>query len=153
MGMSAYFKRLRSQVGHDLLLCPGVAAVIPDGQGRILFQERPDGEPWSLPAGSIEPGETPEAAIKREVEEETGLIVEPETILGVYGGLDFRYVYPSGDEIEFTVILFRCRVAGGSLTAGDNETKSLAYFSREDAPSLALPYPLKVLFSHVDAQP
>jgi 8-oxo-dGTP pyrophosphatase MutT (NUDIX family) len=84
--MSLYFKQLRARIGHDLLLMPGVAAVIRDAQGRLLLQEKSSGEGWSLPAGAIEPGETPEHAVRREVLEETGLEVVPKGILGVFGG-------------------------------------------------------------------
>ena len=47
-----------------------------------MFQY-PGGEYWSLPAGAIEPGETPEEAVVREVWEETGLKVQ---VKGVFGG-------------------------------------------------------------------
>ncbi len=74
MSMSLYYKKIREQLGHELILIPSVAAVIKNGQGDILFQY-PGGEYWSLPAGAIEPGETPEEAVIREVWEETGLKV------------------------------------------------------------------------------
>lgn len=54
---------------------PRVAAVIKNEQREILFQY-PGGEYWSLPAGAIELGETPEEAVVREVWEETGLKVQ-----------------------------------------------------------------------------
>lgn len=53
-------------------MIPSVAAVILDAANRILLQEK-SGESWSLPAGMIEPGESPSKAVVREVEEETGL--------------------------------------------------------------------------------
>src|SRR5688572_19408976 len=108
--MSPYFRQLRAKIGHDLLLTPSVAAVIRDSRGRLLLQEKSSGEGWSLPAGAIEPGESPQQAIEREVLEETGLVVAPEEVLGVFGGRLFRYVYPSGDAVEYTVVLFRCEV-------------------------------------------
>ncbi|WP_285538016.1 NUDIX domain-containing protein [Brucella sp. NBRC 12950] len=40
-------------------MLPSVAAVISDAKGRLLLQRKSDGEGWSLPAGAIEPGETP----------------------------------------------------------------------------------------------
>ena len=88
--MSPYFRELRAKLGHGLLLLPGVAAVIRDGLGRLLLQERSSGEGWSLPAGAIEPGETPEQAVRREVLEETRLIVVPTRLVGVFGGEGFR---------------------------------------------------------------
>lgn len=142
--MSPYFRTLRAKVGHDLLLLPSVAAVIHDGDGRLLLQEKSEG--WSLPAGAIEPGETPEQALKREVLEETGLIVVPTRILGVFGGERFRYVYPNGDEVEYTVTLYRCAVIGEGAGQLDPETKALRYFARHEAPTLRLPYPAGVLF-------
>jgi 8-oxo-dGTP pyrophosphatase MutT (NUDIX family) len=126
---------------------PGVAAVIRDAHGRLLLQERSSGEGWSLPAGAIEPGESPEQAVQREVLEETGLVVAPKEILGVFGGQGFRYVYPNGDAVEYTVVLFRCTVTGETSATLDSETKSLRYFAMAEMPRLALPYPTETLFS------
>jgi 8-oxo-dGTP pyrophosphatase MutT (NUDIX family) len=145
--MSPYFKRLRAKIGNDLLLMPGVAAVIRDSSARLLLQEKSSGEGWSLPAGAIEPGESPEQAVKREVLEETGLVVTSTAVLGVFGGRDFRYVYPSGDAVEYTVVLFRCLVARAANAIADPETKSLRYFAKAEMPRLALPYPTETLFS------
>jgi ADP-ribose pyrophosphatase YjhB (NUDIX family) len=144
--MSPYYQHLRARLGHDLILMPGVAAVIRDAQGRLLLQEKASGEAWSLPAGAIEPGETPEQAVRREVLEETCLVVEPQKILGVFGGKEFRYTYPSGDCVEYVVVLYYCTVTGDAGTIRDPETKSLRYFARSDMPRLALPYPVDTLF-------
>jgi len=144
--MSPYFRQLRSRVGHDLLLLPGVAAVIRDREGRLLLQERSSGEGWSLPAGAIEPGETPEQAIRREVLEETRLVVEPTRLVGVFGGEGFRYVYPNGDEVEYTVVLYRCSVVREMPGEPDPETKALRYFAIREMPRMVLPYPTEALF-------
>ncbi len=94
-----------------------------------------------MPAGAIEPGETPEEAICREVREETGILVEPRELIGVYGGSNFRYIYPNGDEVEYTVVLYSCVPIGKSLEPLDPETKSLRYFAEDEMPKLALPFP------------
>ncbi|MDA5192358.1 (deoxy)nucleoside triphosphate pyrophosphohydrolase [Govanella unica] len=57
-----------------------VAAVaLVDSDGRILLAQRPDGKAmaglWEFPGGKIEPGETPEAALIRELHEELGIDV------------------------------------------------------------------------------
>ena len=144
--MSPYFRQLRSKLGHTLLLVPSVAAVIRDDQGRVLFQEKSAWEGWSLPAGAVEPGETPEDALRREVREETGLVVEPREILGVFGGTRFRYKYANGDLVEYTVVLYRCDVIASDQGSVDPETKSLRYFGAGEMPPLVLPYPKEVLF-------
>ena len=144
--MSPYLSRLRSKIGHELLLLPGVAAVIKDSAGRILLQEKSSDEGWSLPGGAIEPGETPEQAVRREVREETGILVEPREIIGVYGGRDFRYIYPNGDEVEYLAVLYFCVPMGASLEPLDPETRSLRYFGKDEMPKLALPYPPSALF-------
>ncbi len=64
MSMSLYYKKIREQLGHELIFMPSVAAIIKNEHGDILFQY-PGGEYWSLPAGAIEPGETPEEAVIR----------------------------------------------------------------------------------------
>lgn len=148
MGASGYIRNLRRQIGDNLLLCPAVAAVIPDRDGSILLQRKRDGGGWSLPAGGIEPGEDPETALRREVLEETGLIVRPRNILGVFGGKRFRHVYENGDQVEYTVVLYLCDVADRTNGPRDDETESLRYVARAEMPRLAQPYPLDVLFRH-----
>ena len=56
-----------------------VAAALIDASGRVLVQRRPPGKAlaglWEFPGGKVEPGETPEAALVRELEEELGIVV------------------------------------------------------------------------------
>ncbi len=56
------------------------AAAMIDGDGRVLVQQRPPGTAmaglWEFPGGKIEPGETPEAALVRELDEELGIVVD-----------------------------------------------------------------------------
>ncbi len=54
-----------------------VAVALIDADGRVLLQQRPPGKAmaglWEFPGGKVEPGETPEAALVRELEEELGI--------------------------------------------------------------------------------
>ncbi|MGY5779415.1 NUDIX domain-containing protein [Rhizobium sp. LEGMi135b] len=143
---SDYIKSLRSKLGSQLIILPGVAAVISDEAGRLLLQEKSSGEGWSLPAGAIELGETPQQAIEREVLEETGLRVIGSEILAVFGGQEFRYTYPNGDQVEYLVVLFKCTTSGEPGGFTDTETASLKYTAFDEMPKLALPYPVELLF-------
>jgi 8-oxo-dGTP diphosphatase len=57
-----------------------VAAAMVDGDGRVLVQQRPPGKAmaglWEFPGGKVDAGETPEAALIRELAEELGVHVE-----------------------------------------------------------------------------
>jgi 8-oxo-dGTP diphosphatase len=57
-----------------------VAAALIDRAGRVLLQQRPAGRAmaglWEFPGGKVEPGELPEAALVRELEEELGIAVQ-----------------------------------------------------------------------------
>ena len=147
MPVSTYLRELRQQVGCSLLLILAVAAVVRDDEGRVLLQRRSDNGEWSLPAGSVEPGEAPAEALVREVWEETGLHVLPRTLLGVFGGADFRAHYPNGDQVEYTVLLFECERLSGQLQPMDDESVELRYFSPDSMPDLGLAYPREVFQS------
>lgn len=141
MPMSPYMQGLRERVGTNLILIPAVAAVIKDEAGCVLLVQTRAG-PWSLPAGAIDPGETPRQAVVREVREETGLEVRPTRLLDTLGGHDFHIVYPNGDEIEATVCVFACEIVGGALHCDGVETVAARWIEPEQVPSmLPLPYP------------
>lgn len=67
------------QDGANALILVAAAALV-DADGRVLVQKRPAGRPmaglWEFPGGKLEPGETPEAALIRELAEELGIDVE-----------------------------------------------------------------------------
>jgi putative (di)nucleoside polyphosphate hydrolase len=74
---------------------PAVAAILQDRSGRILICERTDAPGgWQFPQGGIEPGETPAAALAREVLEEISLPRQSYSIAAVRG--PYRYRFPAG---------------------------------------------------------
>jgi NADH pyrophosphatase NudC (nudix superfamily) len=95
-------KLLRCEAcGFELYLNPAaaVAGVIVDGQGRMVVLVRgnePGRGRWDLPGGFVDPGDTAEEAIRREVREEVGLEVTAVRYLGSwpnvyeYGGVRYR---------------------------------------------------------------
>jgi 8-oxo-dGTP diphosphatase len=96
---------------------PCVGAVVHDEHGRLLLIRRghaPSRGLWSVPGGRVEAGETEEAAVVREVAEETGLTVAA-------GGLLGRVRIPAAGVV-FTVADFACRLAhpGQQPVAGDD---------------------------------
>ncbi len=134
MPMSGYIANLRAKIGHDLLMSPGVAAIIHNDRDEILLQRRSDNGRWGLPGGAIDPGEEPADAVVREVLEETGLRVVPVRVVGVYGGPDLHLTYPNGDQVMVISITFLCRVVGGLLQVDGDESLELKYFSLDNLP-------------------
>ncbi|WMT39625.1 NUDIX domain-containing protein [Paenibacillus sp. D2_2] len=141
MGMSDYYQKLRENIGNQLIFMPAVAGIIRNERGEILFGRKHNEENWGLIAGAIELGETPAQAMAREVEEETGLVVEPRRIIGVYGGEEHRFIYSNGHQVEYITIVFECMITGGQLIPDNEEMKELHYFSEYKLPPIANNYP------------
>ena len=98
-----------------------VGALVHDAAGRLLMIQRghdPHSGRWTLPGGRVEPGETAQAAVVREIREETGLSVRVGPVVG-------RVRIPSGspaDMVEFDVVDFACTLVDPTAepVAGDD---------------------------------
>jgi mutator protein MutT len=146
MPMSVYYKELRKKIGTELIFSPSVAAIIRNDQGDILFMLDSNNNIWSIPAGAIELGETPAEAVVREVWEEMGLTVSAKHLLGVFGGKDYRWIYPDGNKVEYLIFVFECEIQCGTLQAIDGESADFRYFNSSSMPDLHLPYPKEIFY-------
>jgi ADP-ribose pyrophosphatase YjhB (NUDIX family) len=90
-------------------------------EGRVLLVKRahpPLAGEWSIPGGLLEVGETLRKAAAREALEETGLVVEPLDLLGVFD----RVLRDSEGKLQYHYVLidFLCRRIGGELRAASD---------------------------------
>ncbi len=97
-----------------------VAAALFDASGRILLAQRPPGKAlaglWEFPGGKVEAGESPEAALVRELHEELGIVVKAELL----EPLKFAsYGYP---EFHLLMPLFGCRSWSGTIRSGEGQS-------------------------------
>ena len=89
------------------------AAALVDTGGRVLVAQRPEGKSmaglWEFPGGKVGPGETPEEALIRELDEELGIDVT-ENCLAPFTFASHRY-----DEFHLLMPLYVCRVWQGAV--------------------------------------
>jgi 8-oxo-dGTP diphosphatase len=115
----------------------GVGAIIIE-DSRVLLVKRahpPLQAQWSIPGGVLEVGELVREAAIREAREETGLIVEPRDLLGVYD----RVLRNAEQRVQYHYVLidFLCRRTGGELRAA-SDAAEVRWFTRDELPSLDL---------------
>ncbi len=88
------------------------AMALVDADGRVLLAKRPEGKAmaglWEFPGGKLLPGETPEAALIRELKEELGLDIT-ESCLAPFTFASHRY-----EDFHLLMPLFLCRVWDGT---------------------------------------
>jgi len=92
---------------------------------RVLLVERgrsPLKGYWSLPGGALETGERLKEGVRREVREETGLLVKPLRVIEIFE----RIIRDARGRVEYHYVLadYLCRVTGGTLNAGDDVSRA-----------------------------
>lgn len=154
--ISPYIKSLRAHLGNALLILPSVSAHVFDDDGKLLLVRTSDDGAWTTPGGFVEPHEAPSDGVIREVWEETGLLVQPLAVTGVFGGPSCRVAYPNGDLVQYTITAWRCRMLSGELHGTSDETAGAAFFDYKNALHLELaPWlraHLELIFSRPEGQ-
>ena len=121
------------------VLVAAVALIDPDG--RVLLAQRPEGKSmagmWEFPGGKVEPGETPEAALVRELHEELGI----DTWTSCLAPLTFAsHGY---DDFHLLMPLYACRKWEGIVQSRENQAlKWVRPQSLSDYPMPAADKPL-----------
>jgi len=111
---------MAATAAEPLPIVPIVSVALIDSAGKILLQQRPPGKAmaglWEFPGGKIARGESPEAALCRELAEELGLRVV-EAGLAPFGFASHRY-----ETFHILLLLYLCRVWDGTPTAREGQT-------------------------------
>ena len=105
-----------------------VAAIIHDPEGRIFATQRGYGDMkdgWEFPGGKMEPGESPEEALKREIFEELETKIQIERLVQTV-----EYDYP---KFHLTMHCYWCRIESGSLTLKEHEAAKWLQLSDLDS--------------------
>ena len=104
------------------------AVVLVDADGRVLLAQRPEGKAmaglWEFPGGKVDPGETPEAALIRELAEELGIDVTASCLAPFTFA---SYAYP---DFHLLMPLYVCRKWSGIPTAREGQRLSWVWPAR-----------------------
>lgn len=107
-------------VQKNLPILHVVAGALIDSDGRVLLAQRPQGKPmaglWEFPGGKIQPGEFPEFALMRELEEELGIETRP----GCY--LPVGFTSHSYETFHLIMPLFSCRMWKGEIMPREGQS-------------------------------
>jgi ADP-ribose pyrophosphatase YjhB (NUDIX family) len=129
-------------------IVPAASAVVVDPDRRILLHRRTDNELWSIPGGGMEVGETIAETVVREVEEETGLKVEPERLVGIYTNPRHVVAYDDGEVRQQFSVCFACRIVGGQLLDRANESLEVGFFSPEEIEAMPMHPSIRLRIAH-----
>jgi 8-oxo-dGTP diphosphatase len=95
------------------------AVALVDADGRVLLAQRPAGKPmaglWEFPGGKVDPGETPETALIRELAEELGIDVTASCLAA------FTFASHSYPDFHLLMPLYVCRKWSGILVAREGQ--------------------------------
>ena len=137
--MAEYVRHLRDLVGgEELLQIPSVSIALRDAAGRVLLARHVEGDVWLLPGGAIEPAEVPADAAVREMFEETGLVVQITSLVGVFGGPEFVVRYRNGHRTSYVMAVFEAELSSGSPHPDATEVLEVRLVKEAEAEALPL---------------
>jgi 8-oxo-dGTP pyrophosphatase MutT (NUDIX family) len=116
----------------------GVLALI-ERDGSLLLERRTDAPLWSLIAGAVEDSESLTDALRREVQEETGLAVSGYELFGTFSDPSRIVSYPDGNVIQVASFAYLVEVESFEGLRPSSESEELRFFPRDELDGLDLP--------------
>lgn len=132
--MLDYIARLRSRIGNEKILVPGVRALVVDRDGGLLLERQPAFGSWALPHGCVDLGESALEAVRRETLEETGIRIGEAELFGIYTDPRYSVTYPNGDEVQTFTIAFLVRSWEGTPRPDGDEVSEVGFFALDALP-------------------
>ncbi|MFJ9618080.1 NUDIX hydrolase [Streptomyces noursei] len=126
---------------------PSVTAVVRDESGNILLIHKTDNDLWALPGGGHDVGESVDQTVIRKVEEETGVAVVVEDIVGLYTDPQHVMAYDDGEVRQQFSICFHARPVGGTLRTS-SESKEVRWVSPTDLDKLDIHPSMRLRIEH-----
>ncbi|MFD1546579.1 NUDIX domain-containing protein [Nonomuraea guangzhouensis] len=136
MPISPHLAGVRAKVGSDLLMLPSVSGFVFDSAGRALMARHGDVGLWASPGGGVDPDERPEEALVRELQEELTIDVAVRGLIGVYGGPEFRTVYPNGHQCAYVIAVYGCVIESGTPTPDGDEINDARWVTEPEIADL-----------------
>jgi len=146
--MLDYIKTLRSMIGNTRILVPGVRALIFNDRGELLLQNQTLFASWALPHGCVDVGESALDALKREVREETGLLISDAEPFGLYTDPKYSVTYPNGDQVQTFTVAFLVKEWHGELTPDGDEAAEVGFFQMDNLPKPIYPIHLDTILDY-----
>lgn len=126
---------------------PSVTAVVLNETGEILLIHKTDNDLWALPGGGHDVGESIAQTVVREVDEETGISVIVEDIIGLYTDPQHVMAYDDGEVRQQFSICFHARPVGGALRTS-SESKEVRWVSPADLDKLNIHPSMRLRITH-----
>ena len=136
-----YAQNLRAIVGSRPLILVAAGVLICNDAGDLLLQRRTDDQLWGIPGGSMELGESAEETARREVREETDLVVGDLRLFGVFSGADMYHVYPNSDQVAIVSVVYLATPESSQAPMCGDESLELRYFTRDALQAVPLSAP------------
>jgi ADP-ribose pyrophosphatase YjhB (NUDIX family) len=147
-----FYQDRAAPIAQDVL--PAAFAAVRSRAGEILLVQRLDDGNWELPGGRIEVGESVTQAVIREVDEESGVMIELTGLAGVYSDPSHVLVDPGDAVHQQLALCFHATPTSDDGPRPDGiETIAAAWFDVADTPDLAMHPAMRLRLKHAIEAP
>lgn len=140
-----YFRDPQAPKANSVV--PSVTAVVRNAAGELLLIHKTDNDLWALPGGGHDVGESIGDTVVREVEEETGMRVVVDGVVGLYTDPQHVMAYDDGEVRQQFSICFQAAPVGGELRTS-SESKEVRWVSPSDLDDLTIHPSMRLRIDH-----